>query len=188
MTDDNRSARLARAALPVFAILSFALGVGSTIAVAGDTLGYDYQAYVAAADRLIHGLPLYDPTVDVAGPFAIYLYPPPFAVGFVPFALLSSQVGLWIWICGCVAMAVGAIAILPTSVSVRWAILLLAGLDWPVAYAIKLGQVGPLLLLVFALGWRFLRSERALGIVGAMGALIKVQPALLFVWALLIVA
>src|SRR6185503_3388257 len=97
-------------------------------------------------DRLLHGLPLYDPNVDVAGPFAIYLYPPPFAVAFVPFALLPAQVGLWVWI-------------LPVSASIRWSILLLAGLDWPVAYAIKLGQVGPLLLLVFVLGWRFLRSQ-----------------------------
>ena len=40
---------------------------------------------------------------------------------------------------------------------VRWTVLLLAGIDWPVVYAVKLGQVGPLLLLlVFALGWRWL--------------------------------
>ena len=88
--DPARLNRLGRAALPVIAILSFVAGVGSVILVAGDTLGYDYQAYVGAADRLLHGLPLYDPNVDVAGPFAIYLYPPPFAVAFIPFALLPS--------------------------------------------------------------------------------------------------
>jgi len=183
--DSARLARLGRAALPVLAVLSFGLGVASTIAVAGDTLGYDFQAYAGAADRLLRGVPLYDPTIDVAGPFAIYLYPPPFAVAFIPFALLPASVGLWLWIAGCVAMTVAAIAILPTSVPVRWAILLLAGLSWPVVYAIKLGQVGPLLLLVFALGWRLLASEKALGLVGAAGTLIKVQPALIFGWALL---
>ncbi len=183
--DAARRARLGRAALPLLAILSFGVGVASTIAVAGDTLGYDFRAYAAAADRLIHGQPLYDLSVDVAGPFAIYLYPPPFAVGFIPFVLLPSPVGLWVWIAGCVAMTLVAIAVLPTSLPVRWAILLLAGLDWPVVYAIKLGQVGPPLLLVFALGWRLLRSEVALGIVGAAGAFIKVQPGLLFAWALL---
>jgi hypothetical protein len=183
--DAARPERLVRAALPVFAILAFALGVVSTVAVAGDTLGYDFQAYTSAADRLIHGLPLYDPSVDVAGPFAIFLYPPPFAVAFVPFALLPAQVGLWLWIGGCVAMTAAAIAILPVNIPVRWAALLLAGLDWPVVFAIKLGQVGPLLLLVFAIGWRLLRSERAVGVVGAVGAAIKIQPALLFGWALL---
>jgi alpha-1,2-mannosyltransferase len=134
---------------------------------------------------LLHGLPLYDPNVDVAGPFAIYLYPPPFAVAFIPFAMLPSQLGLWIWILAGVAMTVAAIAILPVAAPVRWAILLLAGLDWPVAYAIKLGQVGPLLLLVFAVGWWLLRSQPAVGAIGAIGALIKVQPGLVLAWAAL---
>jgi hypothetical protein len=183
--DPARLDRLGRAALPVLAVLSFVVGVGSVIAVAGETLGYDYQAYAGAADRLLHGMPLYNPNVDVAGPFAIYLYPPPFAVAFVPFALLPAQLGLWLWILAGVAMTVVAIAILPVGSAVRWATLLLAGLDWPVAYAIKLGQVGPLLLLVFALGWRFLRSQPVVGAVGAVGALIKVQPGLVLGWAAL---
>lgn len=185
MAGSGRLAVLLRAALPILALLSFGLGVSSTIAVAGDTLGYDYQAYVAAAERLIVGRPLYDPNVDVAGPFAIYLYPPPFAVAFVPFALLPDSIGLWLWIGACVAMTAGAIALMPVSRDVRWAVLLFAGLDWPVAFAVKLGQVGPLLLLVFAVGWRLLRTQAAIGVVGGVGALVKVQPALVLVWALL---
>ncbi len=177
--------RLAHAALRVLAVLSFGAGVATTVAFAGDTLGYDYQAYASAASRLIDGQPLYDSTVDVAGPFAIFLYPPPFAVGFIPLALLPAGVGLWVWIVGGVVMTVTAIAILPVRAPVRWAILLLAGLDWPVVYAIKLGQVGPLLLLLFAVGWRLIGSQAKLGGIGAAGALIKVQPALLFAWALL---
>lgn len=185
MIDSERRANLVRAALPILAVVTFAAGVGATIAAAGDTLGYDYQAYLTAAQRLLDGQPLYDRSVDVAGPFAIYLYPPPFAVAFVPFALLPASAGVWIWTALCVAMTAAAIVILPVRRHVRWAILLLAGLDWPVVYAIKLGQVGPLLLLLFALGWRLLSSERALGVVAAMGTLVKVQPALLFGWALL---
>jgi hypothetical protein len=181
----GRLASLGRAALPILAVISFALGAGVTIAVAGDTLGYDYQAYFTAADRLLHGDALYDPAVAVAGPFAIYLYPPPFAVAFVPFALLPGSTGVWIWTAACVAMTVAAIGILPVRPSVRWTVLLLAGLDWPVVYAIKLGQVAPLLLLVFAVGWRSLRSEVALGVAGAAGTLVKLQPALVFGWALL---
>lgn len=181
----DRLASLGRAALPILAVVSFALGVGATVAVAGNTLGYDYQAYVTGADRLLHGQALYNPAVDVAGPFAVYLYPPPFAVAFVPFALLPGPVGLWIWIAACVGMTAAAIAVLPVRSSVRWWVLLLAGLDWPVVYAIKLGQVAPLLLLVFAFGWRSLRSEGVLGVVGAVGTLVKLQPALVFGWALL---
>jgi alpha-1,2-mannosyltransferase len=184
MTRERRS-RLGRAALPILAILSFTLGVGAVIAAAGDTLGYDFVAYRNAADRLLTGRPIYDPTVDIAGPFAVFLYPPPFAVAFAPFALVPSSIGVWTWIAGCVAMTLAAIAIMPVSPSVRWAVILLAGIDWPVAYSIKLGQVGPLLLLVFAIGWRLLRSETALGLVGTVGALVKVQPALLFGWAFL---
>lgn len=180
-----RVTRLGAAALPLLAILSFGAGVATTIAFAGETLGYDFQAYLAAADRLVDGQPLYDHTVDIAGSFAIFLYPPPFAVGFIPLALLPAGVGLWLWIAACVGMTVAAIMILPVRAPVRWAILLLAGLDWPVVYAIKLGQVGPLLLLLFAVGWRLIGSQSRLGGIGAAGALIKVQPALLFAWALL---
>ncbi len=73
------------------------LGLVIVLAVAGDTWGYDFQAYVGAAQRILDGEPLYDASVDVAGGFAIYLYPPPFALAFVPFALLPEPVGLWAW-------------------------------------------------------------------------------------------
>ena len=68
---------------------------------------------------------------------------------------------------------------------VRWATLLLAGLSWPVAYALKLGQVGPLLFLLFAIGWRWLDRPLAVGAAGALGAIVKIQPGLILVWALL---
>src|SRR5262249_46477517 len=83
-----------------------------------------------------------------------------------------------------VAMLVAAIAILPVRPTVRWATLLLAGLSWPVAYALKLGQVGPLLLLLFAIGWRWLDRPVAVGAAGAPGAVVKPQPGPLLVWAL----
>ena len=52
---------------------------------------------------------------------------------------------------------------MPVSVTVRWATILLAGLSWPFAYALKLGQVGPLLFLLFAIGWRWLDAPLAVG-------------------------
>jgi alpha-1,2-mannosyltransferase len=176
---------LARAALPVLAILVFAGAIALILASAGDTWGYDFHAYANAAQRLLDGQPLYDRSVDVAGPFAIYLYPPPFAVAFIPFALLGDQAGLYAWTALLIGCTVAAIAILPLSTPLRWLMLLLAGLDWPVLYSIKLGQVGPILLLLFVLGWRWLDRPIGLGATIGIGTLIKVQPALIGVWALL---
>ena len=48
---DGRVAILGRAALPIVAVVSFVVGVGATLAVAGDTLGYDFRAYHQAAVR-----------------------------------------------------------------------------------------------------------------------------------------
>jgi alpha-1,2-mannosyltransferase len=175
---------LARAALPVLAILVFAGAIALILASAGETWGYDFHAYANAAQRLLDGQPLYDPSVDVAGPFAIYLYPPPFAVAFIPFALLGDQAGLYAWTALLIGCTVAAIAILPLSTPLRWLMLLLAGLDWPVLYSIKLGQVGPILLLLFVLGWRWLDRPIGLGATIGIGTLIKVQPALIGVWAL----
>ena len=176
---------LARAALPVLAILVFAGLVATILATAGETWGYDYQAYAHAARRLLDGQPLYDPSVDLAGGFAIYLYPPPFAVAFVPFALLGDQLGLYAWTTLLIGCTVAACALLPVPTPLRWGMLLLAGLDWPVLYSIKLGQVGPILLLLFVLGWRWLDRQAGLGATIGIGTLIKVQPALLGVWAVL---
>ena len=69
--------------------------------------------------------------------------------------------------------------------TVRWWIVLLAGLSWPFAYAVKLGQVGPILFLLFAIGWRWLDDPIRLGASAALGTAIKLQPAIIFVWAIL---
>jgi Glycosyltransferase family 87 len=183
--DRDRLAALWRAALPVLAVLSLVVGIGATIAAAGDTLGYDYQAYVHAARRALDGQALYDPAVDVAGGFAIFLYPPPFALALVPFAILGEPAGLWLWLALLVAAFVAGVAILPVRPTVRWLILLLGGLSFPLTYAIKLGQVGPLLLLLFAIGWRWRDRPVALGLSIAAGTLIKVQPIILAIWAAL---
>ena len=171
--------------LPIAAIVTFAVVVGTILATAGASLGYDLAAYTGAADRLLAGRPLYDPDVDVAGGFAIYLYPPPFALVAVPLAPLTSAAGPWPWVIALIACFVGGVAILPVRAEVRWLILLLGGLSWPLAYSLKLGQVGPILFIVFAAGWRWLDRPAPLGLTIALGTLVKVQPALLFGWALL---
>ena len=172
-----------RGALPGAAIVMFLLMTGAILLTAGSTLGYDYQAYVTAAQRVLDGLPLYDASVDVAGGFAIFLYPPPFALALIPFALLPDQIGLWLWLLGVIAAFVVGVAILPVRPTIRWAVLLLGALDWPLLFSFKLGQVGPLLFLFFAIGWRCLDRAVPLGLSLAAGAIVKVQPLILLGWA-----
>ena len=180
-------ASLGRAALPVVAIAAFVVIPGAVVwagAMAG-TLGFDFLAYHQAGERVLAGERLYDPSVQQTGGFGLFYYPPPFVLGILPFALLPGDAATWLWLGLSVAMLVVAIAILPVRTSVRWATLLLAGLCWPVAYALKLGQVGPLLLLLFAIGWRWLDRPGAVGLTGALGAIVKIQPGIVLAWALL---
>jgi alpha-1,2-mannosyltransferase len=181
----ERPARLTRALVrlgPVLIIALFACTNLAVLSVAGATLGYDAAAYLQAADRLLAGRPLYDATVQVAVGFGVYLYPPPFALAAVPFALLPESPGLWAWLATMVAVFLAGTALLPVRVSVRWWIVLLAALSFPFLYAVKLGQVGPLLYLAFAIAWSWIDRAGATGLAVAVGALSKLQPALLFGW------
>jgi hypothetical protein len=102
----------------------------------------------------------------------------------IPLALLEQTTAAWLWTGLLVACVVVAIAILPVPTRVRWLTLLLGGLSWPIVYAVKLGQVGPILLLTFAAGWRWMDRPRVLGVATAIGTAIKLQPAIVFAWAL----
>ena len=178
------TAALARM-LPLFALGAMALGVGITIAVAGTTLGYDFLAYHAAAARVLAGQPAYDTSFAAAGGFGLFYYPPTFIPLVLPFGLLAPAVATWAWI-GVLLAAFGAgVAALPVSRTTRWVIVLLAAVSWPFLYAVKLGQVGPLLFLLLAVGWRWMERGPVLGTTGALGAAIKIQPGLILAWAVL---
>ena len=181
----NPRPNLLVAALPVVAIVLFVLTTGAIIWSAGSTLGYDFHAYEGAARRLLDGQRMYDPAIDVAGGFAIYLYPPPFALAIVPLAIVGGQAAVAIWTGLMVLAFLAGVALLPVTRNVRWLVLLLGALDWPVVYSIKLGQVGPILFLLFAIGWRWLDRPGRLGAAIGLGTLVKVQPALLLGWAAL---
>lgn len=162
--------------------------VGGAVVLSGvvsGTLGYDFLAYHQAAERVLAGERLYDPTVEQTGGFGLFYYPPPFVLAILPFALLDPTAATWAWTGLSVAALLGGIALMPVSVTVRWLTILLAGLSWPVAYALKLGQVGPLLLLLFAIGWRRLDDPLALGGSAACGAIVKIQPGIVLAWAVL---
>ncbi len=183
--DQPALARLGRAALPIVALLVFAAVVGASVVAAGDTLGFDFLAYHQAAVRLLNGQPLYDMSFQTTGGFGLFYYPPTFAPLILPFGLLSATTAVWVWTAILIGSFAVGVAVLPVSRTVRWWIVLLAGLSWPFAYAVKLGQVGPVLFLLFAIGWRWLDDPIRLGASAALGAAIKLQPAIIFVWAIL---
>lgn len=182
--DRQAVANLARAALPIVAILSFAGGLAATLAFAGRTLGFDFLAYHAAAARLLDGQPLYDMSYTETGGFGLFYYPPTFAPLVLPFGALEPTTAILLWIAISLAVFIVGVAVLPTSRTVRWWILLLAGLSFPFVYGVKLGQVGPILFGLFAIGWRWMDHAVALGGSAGLGAAIKLQPGLGLVWAL----
>lgn len=178
---------LAGRVLPIVAIGVFALVVAVVVAAAAaqNTLGFDFLAYHAAASRVFAGEPLYDMSYAETGGFGLFYYPPTFGPLVLPFGLLAADAAVWAWTVLLVAAFLVGVALLPVPAKVRWLILLLGGLSWPVAYAIKLGQVGPLLFLAFVAGWRWLGDPVRLGLSAAVGAAIKIQPGLVLAWALL---
>jgi hypothetical protein len=173
--------------------VTYALGLGLAIiyaaliirsADATGTLGYDYLAYDLAVDRLLAGQPIYDATAQEFGPFGLFFYPPPFLLLVLPVALLPQGLAIWTWTVLLTAASVAAVAVMPVARRTFWWVLLLAALSWPLVYAIKLGQVGPIALLLFAIGWRWLDQPRPLGLSIGLGTVIKVQPVLLIGWAI----
>lgn len=179
------TAVLRRAALPVLALVINAVTIAAILSAAGSTLGFDYLAYDAAARRVLAGQPLYDLSYAAAGSFGLFYYPPTFIAVVLPFAaVLDAHAATLAWIGMLVAAFCTGVVVLPVRVSVRWAILLLAGLSWPFLYALKLGQVGPFLFLAGAVTWRWAERPALSGSAIAAGAAIKVQPILLLGWAL----
>jgi len=159
--------------------------LGLTLATASYTLGCDYLAYDGAARLWLSGQTPYDVSVSSAGSCGTYQYPPPFLLLAAPFTLLSPSAATWVFIAGlslCVPLAVLA---MPVPVPARLITLGLAGTSWPVLFAIKVGALGPFLLLLFALAWRWLDRPARIAAATAIGAFAKVLPALLGVWMLL---
>jgi alpha-1,2-mannosyltransferase len=169
---------------PVGSVGLLVLMLGLVLASAGKTIGYDYTCYEGAARHLIDGRPIYDNAFSIAVGTCpgTYTYPPAFAVALVPWLLLGgAAAGAW-----CVAMAATflvGVALLPVRRDVRWLIVIVAAFDWPLLYAVKLGQVEPILFLGLAAAWRWMDRPWAVGVATAVGTLVKVQPALLGVWA-----
>jgi len=184
MTTEGLRVLVLRAAYAIALIAAVAWAYLLLSVSAGNgTLGYDFKAYDLAVDRLLAGQSMYDQTATSMGAFGLFFYPPPFALLVLPWALLPQGLDVLVWTATLIAATIAAIALMPVSLRVRLAIGLLAAFSWPLVYAIKLGQVGPILFLLFALGWRALDRPAPLGATIGLGTLVKVQPGLLVLWA-----
>ncbi|HEX5240124.1 MAG TPA: glycosyltransferase 87 family protein [Candidatus Limnocylindrales bacterium] len=171
--------------LPPVAILIFAgtLGVLLLSALSAGTFACDYLVYDEAIRRFLGGGALYLSAGDPGGPCGSFQYPPPLVLLALPLMALPPSIDAWIATIGDVAAVLGGIALFPVSARTRWLVLLLAGLSWPTMYALKLAQVGPILLLVFVIGWRWMDRPIRVGAAIAIGAIVKIQPGLLLIWA-----
>ena len=114
---------------------------------------------------MLDGQPAYDMSFEAAGGFGLFYYPPTFIPLVLPFGLLpaggarpgpGSRVLL-------AAFGVGRRGDAGRAAGSAGSRCCWPGVSWPFLYSIKLGQVGPLLFLLFALGWRWLDRGPLLG-------------------------
>ena len=153
------------------------------IATAKQTLGCDFQVYRDAADRFLTGLPLYDTSISSTGSCNLFYYPPSFVALVVPFALLGETFGNAAWIAFLVVCYVVGCALLPVRWEVKLAVFLAGAVSWPFIFGVRIGQVAPILYLLFAVGWRWLERWPAVtGFAVGLGVLVKLQPIVIVGW------
>ena len=170
---------------------------------------YDFAAYWAAARHLLDGVSIYTPE-QLSGPFVLgpadlYQYPPALAAFLVPFAAVlpfGAATANWLWV------AAGA-AILTTSVLAlarherleeRFPLLRGRGRWWlvaaliafpPVIDELVVGNVNALLTGLFAATWLALarrdpRGDAIAAVAIGLATVLKLFPALLILWLLLV--
>jgi alpha-1,2-mannosyltransferase len=153
------------------------------LVTARETLGCDFQVYRAAADRFLAGDALYGSTATATGSCNLFYYPPSFVALVVPFALLGGQLGNAAWIASLVASYIVGCAVLPVRWEVKLGIFLAGAVSWPFIFGVRIGQVAPILYLLFAVGWRGLERRPALtGFAAGLGVLVKLQPIVIVGW------
>ena len=191
--DDRRELLVALrhvGSIAIFGVLPAAVVIG-VLAVTFDksTFQYDFHGGLYDGARaVIHGRDPYPPTylrhlaaiVRAGGSprtiFAVPVYPAPALVAAVPFALLGFKLAAVLWILVCIAAMIGGLWLL----GVRdWRCYGIAFLSWPLLHSLRLGQINEVLLLVFAIAWRW---RRALLVPAAAVGCVVVS--ILFVWPL----
>jgi hypothetical protein len=144
-------------------------------ALAGWVVAPDLGIFMEASDKILNGQTPYR-DVEGIGHYLGYVYPPLLAFAMIPLAVLPDAVAASIWA-------------LLSFAFVAWSLWLLGVRDWrcyPVALlwpftreAVEYGAIGPLLLLLVSVLWRY--RDAPWGAAGATGAAVAAK---LFLWPL----
>jgi hypothetical protein len=134
------------------------LGLAVVVFVNSSGYGYDFQAYDAAARRVVAGDPLYVPgTVDAyreARYEGLYLYPPTLVVAFLPLTLVNPHDATLAWMFLRVGLLVLGCLALPVAWRARAAVLGVACLSFPVLFDLNIGNVSIVVFSLCAVAWR----------------------------------
>jgi len=118
---------------------------------------YDFAAYDAAARRLLAGEPLYlAGTVEAyrTGAYeGLFLYPPPVALAFVPFALVPADDAATLWFAFRLVLLAFGCAILPVSRTARLATFAVAAVTFPVLFDLNIGNISVVIFALTAMAW-----------------------------------
>jgi alpha-1,2-mannosyltransferase len=140
--------------------------------------GGDFAIFRRAGRAVLHGhSPSVHPTVNLLAANDRFVYPTPLAIPFIPFAAMPEKAAAVSFLLLSVAAVLAAVWLL----GVRdWRCYGAAMLGVPVFGALGVGSIGPFLLLLCALGWRF-RNRTVAGVPLALAATAK-----LFLWPVLV--
>jgi alpha-1,2-mannosyltransferase len=189
----SRPARLAALLGAVFFITIAGWLSWHVIQTAHQSFGFDFTSYYRAGGRVLDGLDPYGPSM-LAGPvdakgFGPYRYPPPLALMVAPLARLPFDVAAWIWLAFSL-ICLAAVVLLDRRISARplHPLAFVVGLTLfaPFWDGLIEGNVSLMLALMYAFVLYGLVRQRA-GLAGfglAVGALVKLHPALLGLWLL----
>ena len=147
--------------------------------------GFDFEAYLAAAQRLARGDLIYQQySLDGPfrpGPYGLYLYAPPFAVATLPFTMVSVQSAEIAWYLLRIGLLVVACAAMPVRPTIRCLVFAVAAITWPVLTDMNLGNVSVFVTAILAFVWRGL--DRPLGSVAlAIDMCVRPTLGLLLIW------
>jgi len=140
--------------------------------------GGDFAIFRRAGRAVLHGQsPYVHPTLKLLAANDRFVYPTPFALPFIPFAVTPEKVAA----AGFVVLSVAAVLASVWLLGVRdWRCYGASLLGLPVVGALGVGSIGPFLLLLCALGWRW-RNRTVAGLPLALAAAAK-----LFLWPMLL--
>jgi hypothetical protein len=140
--------------------------------------GGDFAIFRRAGRAVLHGhSPYVQPTLKLLAANDRFVYPTPFALPFIPFAVVPEKAAVVVFLIMSIGAVLGSLWLL----GVRdWRCYGASLLGLPVFGALGVGSIGPLLLLLCAVGWRF-RNRTVAGVPLALAAAAK-----LFLWPLLV--